>query len=248
LDLNRPHGRDAGLSRGKQLVFRLIALVLPLALLGLGELACRLGGYGGYPPLIRRVAEDGDHAWFGTNRAGTNSYFKGRQAQGGGMRELQFRTPKIPGTVRILFLGESAIQGFPQPLPLTNGSFLEAMLHDAWDGARRVEVLNLGATAAASYPGAGILDEALEYEPDLVVLMVGNNEFYGAYGGASLPVFARSPTGMRVLRSFRSLGLSQWLETRVPSSGPMSGALMQPEWLYILIQLLIEMAELQGRF
>ncbi len=224
---NRVRVSEIGPFRGRLLAFRLIALVLPLALLGLGELACRLGGYGGHPPMIRRVAEDGDHAWFGTNRAGTNTYFKGRQVTGGGMREMQFRTPKLPGTVRILFLGESAIQGFPQPLPLTNGSFLEVMLHDAWDGARRVEVLNLGATAMASFPVAGILGEALSHEPDLVVLMVGNNEFYGAYGVASLPVFARSPAGMRVLHSLRSLGSLQWLEARVSSPGSAGGALME---------------------
>ena len=57
------------------------------------------------------------------------------------MREIQFATPAPPGTVRVVFLGESAIQGFPQPLPLTNGSFLEAMLRDAWQGERDVEVL-----------------------------------------------------------------------------------------------------------
>jgi hypothetical protein len=211
----------------KRLLFRLAALLLPLFVLLLLEGAARLAGYGGDPPLIRRVAEDGDHAWYATNRAGTNAFFRGRATAGGGMRELQFRTPKLPGTVRIVFVGESAIQGFPQPLPLTNGSFLEAMLFDAWHGERRPEVLNLGATAMASYPVTRILDAALAHQPDLVVAMTGNNEYYGAYGVLSLPPFARSPLGLQMVRAVRSLALSQWLEARFRRAPETGGALME---------------------
>jgi hypothetical protein len=89
-----------------------------------------------------------------------------------------------------------------------------------------VEVLNLGATAVASYPIACILSETLQHEPDLVVIMVGNNEFYGAYGVASLPEIGQSPLGMRAVRWIRKLGLSQWLDTLFAPPRPKSGALM----------------------
>jgi lysophospholipase L1-like esterase len=211
----------------KRVLFRLAALLLPVALFALLEGGARLAGYGGQPPMIVKVADDGDHAWYATNRAGTNAFFRGRNVVGGGMRELQWRTPKLPGTVRIVFIGESAIQGFPQPLPLTNGSFLEVMLSDAWGGARRAEVLNLGATAVASYPALTILEAALDHEPDLVVAMVGNNAFYGASGVMSLPSFARSPRGVRFMRSVGGLALVQWLEARLAGGPRTSGALME---------------------
>src|SRR5439155_15127526 len=39
-----------------------------------------------------------------------------------------------------------------------------------------------------------------------------NNEFYGAYGVASLHRAGTSPAGMRLVRAARGLGLGQWLE------------------------------------
>lgn len=143
------------------------------------------------------------------------------------MRDLHFTTPKAPGTVRIFLLGESAIQGFPQPVPLTDGSFLESMLRDAWRGERQVEVINLGATAVASFPVLCFLEEVLDYEPDLIVLMVGSNEYYGAYGVASLPAAARFPGGMRLTRWVRGLGLSQWLVSLRSHPETPGGALME---------------------
>ena len=208
-------------------MFHAIVLLLPFAVLGLGELACRAGGGGGYPPVLPRVGEDGGRTWYATSRRATNKYFHGGNSLTGGMRELQFRTPKRPGSVRIMFLGESAIQGFPQPLPITNGAFLEAMLRDAWHGERNVEVLNLGATAVASFPVGYFLDAALEHEPDLVVLMVGNNEYYGAYGVASLSAPARFAAGMSVLRAVRGLGLVQGFESLLGRRAPPSRSLME---------------------
>ncbi len=218
---------DKTLSPRRRRVFQIISVLLPLVVLGLGELACRASGWGGYPPVLQKVGEDGGRTWYATSRRATNKYFRGGNSLTGGMRELQFRTPKRPGTVRILFLGESAVQGFPQPLPITNGAFLEAMLRDAWHGERSVEVLNLGATAVASFPVGYFLDAALEHEPDLVVLMVGNNEYYGAYGVASLSGAARSPGGMRVLRAVRGLGLVQWFESLLGRRAPPSRSLME---------------------
>lgn len=217
----------ASLSRSKRAVFALIAGLIPFAVAGLAEIACRRAGFGGYPPVIARLAADGERTWYGTNRAGTDSFFDAHRAAGGGMREIQFATPKPPQTVRIVFLGESAIQGFPQPLSLTNGSFLEAMLDDAWDDDRRAEVLNLGATAVASFPVRCFLDDVLAHEPDLIVIMAGNNEFYGAYGVASLSRAARSPLGMRLVRALRGLALVQWANTLLAPDVTEHGTLME---------------------
>jgi len=217
----------ASLSPSKRVAFTLIACLIPLVLLGLAELASRHAGFGGYPPVIARLATDGGRTWHGTNRAGTDSFFDTHRAAGGGMRELQWTTPKPPRTVRIVFLGESAIQGFPQPLPLTNGSFLEAMLEDAWGDGRRAEVLNLGATAVASFPVRCFLDEVFAHEPDLIVVMAGNNEFYGTYGVASLNPAARSPLGMRLVRALRGVGLVQWATTVLAPPAEQQGTLME---------------------
>ncbi len=205
----------------------LVLVVAPIAALAIAEWVCRARGFGGYPPVIERVGPDGGREWYATNRRGIDTYFYAQQSSSGGMREVEFTTPKPDNTVRIIFLGESAIQGFPQQLPLTNGSFLEAMLSDLWRGERRVEVLNLGATAVASFPVARFVEDALDHEPDLIVLMAGSNEFYGAYGVASLNPIARSPLGMRAVRWARSLAFAQSLQSSIHRDTPHSGTLME---------------------
>lgn len=188
-----------------------------------------MSGFGGYPPVVGRLGDEGDRAWYATIRRGTDMFFStGRAAPGGGMREIQFASPTPPGTARIVLLGESAIQGFPQPLPLTDGSFLEAMLRDAWQNERGVEVLNFGATAVASFPIDCYMDDVLECSrPDLVVIMAGNNEFYGAYGVAAMPRVGRSPAGMRLVHGVRGLALMQALQRALDRRAPTGATLME---------------------
>ncbi|MCB9849651.1 MAG: tetratricopeptide repeat protein [Phycisphaerales bacterium] len=207
--------------------FRIVVVLLPFAALAIAETVCRLSGYGGYPPVILRVANDGQRTWYATNRPGTDTFFDTRRSRGGGMREIHFADPKPAGTVRIALLGGSAMQGFPQVLPLTNGGFLEAMLRDAWGDSRPVEVLNFGATAVASFPVRCFLDEVLEHDVDLVVIMSGNNEFYGAYGVASLFSAGRSPTAMQATRWVRGLGLTQFIAALQTPPLDFKGTLME---------------------
>ncbi|MFQ5424925.1 MAG: hypothetical protein ACE5F9_13225, partial [Phycisphaerae bacterium] len=195
-------------------IFRILAVMLPLLAVAAAESICRYWGFGGYPPVILDVGAEGSQHWYSTHRPGVDSFFYTQLSHTGGMREVHFTTPKPPHTVRILLLGGSAMQGYPQPLPLTNGAFLKAMLDDVWDDTRRAEVLNLGATAMASFPAMVFLDEMLPHELDLVIVMSGNNEFYGAYGVSSLHTAGKSPAGMRFMRWARRLGLKQWLDSK----------------------------------
>ena len=96
-------------------------------------------------------------------------------------------------------------------LALGLAAFLQLMLQDAWPD-RRVEVINLGTTAIASFPVLGITTEALDYEPDLVVVYTGHNEFFGTYGVASVAAPAagrgcsRRTAGCTPSRSCRRCG------------------------------------------
>lgn len=208
---NRHPSRMAAPSPGGRRAFRIVLALLPFVLAGLVEGGLRLAGFGGYPPVIEDVGVFHGQHWYSTNRAGTDTFFSSGQARTGGMRVIHFVTPKAPGTVRIVLLGGSAVQGFPQPLPLTNGAFLQAFLQRIWGDSTKVQVLNFGATAVASFPVVHFLDEVIEQDPDLVILMSGNNEFYGAYGMASLAAPVRSPGGMRALRWLGGLGITQGL-------------------------------------
>jgi tetratricopeptide (TPR) repeat protein len=121
--------------------------------------------------------------------------------------------PGDANTVRIFVVGESAAQGFPQPRPLKYSSFLQVMLADIWP-QRHVEVVNLSATAIASFPVAHLARAALDYAPDLLIVYTGNNEFYGAGGVASTHRLGRSVTGMKVFHEMGRSALIQAVRAR----------------------------------
>jgi lysophospholipase L1-like esterase len=115
-----------------------------------------------------------------------------------------FAAPKAAGEFRIFCLGESTVQGNPWGIETSFTTWLEISLAAA-DPNRAWEVVNCGGVSYASYRLAPILQEVLAYQPDLVILFVGHNEFLearayeqvgrrGALVNAALDVAARSRT------------------------------------------------------
>lgn len=198
----------------RRAIFVGFTLVMGAALLGMIEGVCRLAGYGGYEPTFQRFGRlaDGSELVI-TDFRGPSSYFFADRSRPGSLDRRALRMPKSPGTFRVVVVGESAAKGFPYPRNLALSAFLEEMLSDLMPG-RRVEVINLGTTAVASFPVLGMLKEALEHEVDLAVIYCGNNEFYGAYGVASLHSAGRSAALIRATRAARGLGITQFIEAK----------------------------------
>ncbi len=201
------------LPRRKKLLFITVAMLIPIGLIVAVELVLRaVTDHGGYPPTILEIGQRGDAKVCITNRRGPAAYFFANKSQPGSIDTYTFESPKPKGTIRIFLAGGSAIKGFPQPMGFAPSAFLQAMLSEVWPD-RRVEVINLGTTAVASFPVLGMVTEALEYEPDLIVVYSGHNEFFGAYGVASLHRAGNSPTAMKLHRSLRRSALVQWIDS-----------------------------------
>jgi hypothetical protein len=136
----------------------------------------------------------------------------------GSMVTERFFLPKPKGTFRIIMIGESTIQGFPMPRNLTSSAFLQEYLRRSMPG-RDVEVLNFGATAAASFPIRKIGEEAMkELEPDALVVYGAHNEFFGASGMASFQRLGTSVAMMQFSWRLRKTGMVsalQWSMTRL---------------------------------
>lgn len=98
------------------------------------------------------------------------------------LRQLNYRiaAKKPAGTVRIVVLGESAVQGIPVPafgfVPQ-----LRALLRARYPD-KAIEVINTGVVAINSHVVYQIAREVARYEPDLFVVYLGNNEVVGPYG------------------------------------------------------------------
>lgn len=121
-----------------------------------------------------------------------------------------FAVPKTPGTFRIFCLGGSTTVGYPYGYAGSFSTFLRGRLKATFPG-RPVEVINLGMTATNSVTVNDIARELVAYEPDLIIVYDGHNEFYGALGIASREAAAGSPWIIRLylravhLRSFQLL-------------------------------------------
>ena len=193
----------------KRIAFTLGALAIPFLALALLEGALRLAGFGGYHPLFQTLgpAPNGGSV-VATDSRGLGAFFFRNPKSGGTFRPSAFIDPKPANTFRVLLIGGSAVKGYPHTRAFAPSTFLEAMLADAWPD-KAVEVINLGCTAAASFPALEILRAALRYEPDLVVVYSGHNEFFGAYGVASLNTVARSHTTIVLMHRLRSLAIVQ---------------------------------------
>ncbi|MBP7828390.1 MAG: SGNH/GDSL hydrolase family protein [Kiritimatiellae bacterium] len=206
---------------------RLALAAVPLALLAALEGGLRWRGYGGHPPVIREIGAVNGRRLVEVEARATRDYFLGTVPGRGGGRQSSFYQPKDSNTVRIVLAGESAILGFPQPPPLTAGSFLAWALRRVWPD-REVEIINLGTTAVASYPVYDMVRQVLPYDPDLVVVYAGNNEFYGAYGVCSTHYAGAFPLLMRLARAGQALALVQWAQRlRAPPDAPPDRILME---------------------
>lgn len=202
------------LPRWKRALFIAVAMALPFVALGVVEGALRLFGWGGYPDFIMRAGPlpQGGELCF-VEPTAFKPYFFANPTRPGYTDQSCFVMPKPKGVVRILLAGESAAKGYPQPPNLAMSAFLQGMLQQLWP-ERKVEVINLGTTAVASFPIVYQVRQALQFEPDLLVLYVGNNEFFGAYGTASINAAGTLPTAsLALMRNLRSLALVQATES-----------------------------------
>ena len=204
----------APLSPAKRRLFIAMTVALPFLALALAELILRLFGWGGYPAWIREAGKLPSGATLClVEPAAAKPYFFANPTRPGYADQTNFLLPKPADTIRIFLIGESAAKGYPQPRNLAMSSFLQAMLSDAWP-EKNVEVINLGTTAVASFPLVYQVRDALRYAPDLFIFYTGNNEFFGAYGTASINAAGSLPPwALRGMRAARGLALVQVLDS-----------------------------------
>jgi tetratricopeptide (TPR) repeat protein len=130
------------------------------------------------------------------------------------LNTVPFPARKPPGGFRILCLGGSSTYGRPFFDATSYPGFLRAFLPAA-DPSRTWEVINAGAISYASYRVQALLEELLPYEPDLVVIDVGHNEFLERRTYANLlatPGWIRAAGGL--VRHTRTATVLETLLTR----------------------------------
>ena len=88
----------------------------------------------------------------------------------------EFLVTKPQNGVRMFCLGGSTVYGHPYQADTAFPKWLEMELN-ASDPSRSYQVINCGGISYASYRLARIVKEVLHYQPDLIILATGHNEF-----------------------------------------------------------------------
>ena len=87
-----------------------------------------------------------------------------------------FPRKKPDGAFRIFAVGGSTTYGHPWRDPVSYSGWLRELLPAA-DPSRRWEVINAGGISYASYREARLVEEITRYQPDLILVYSGHNEF-----------------------------------------------------------------------
>jgi tetratricopeptide (TPR) repeat protein len=158
---------------------RLLALAAGIALIALLDILL------GLLPLPSRPTDPQD-PFLGFS--GVNPVFESYRGEHGAQRmrtsslkkewfnAQDFPVAKPEGAKRIFTLGGSTTYGRPYFHTTSFSGWLQKLL-DSSPGAGRFEVINAGGISYASYRVKVVLRELLAYEPDLIIIFTGHNEF-----------------------------------------------------------------------
>lgn len=172
-----PPGKD------KRRIFGIVLVAFPVLIVVGMEVALRLAGYGGNLNLVVKTSIGGKE-FYSINRYVATRYFSGGGTTIPEPSEDTFEIRKGARTKRIFCLGESTMAGFPYEFHATAPAFLKDRLSVLLPDYN-IEVINVGVSAVSSFVVKDFMDELAAYEPDLYIVYVGHNEFYGAYGVGS---------------------------------------------------------------
>lgn len=131
-----------------------------------------------------------------------------------GGREQFFVLPKPQDTMRVFVMGGSVAMNFGGYTGMQNA--LERLA-----AGRHVEIINAGMGAYDSYRESLVLKEIINYQPDLIILMSGNNEFFNP---VKINVWA-----YRINRIMRRLWLYRVLQERLSQYVASRGAMSRPD-------------------
>lgn len=159
--------------RRRQFWFRCAAVVLGLLPFVLLELALRLLGVAS-PANQRDPLAGFNQQQTLFERAG--GVYRARHSREPFFGPQEFAASKPANGYRVFCFGGSTVFGHPYTADTAFPKWLELELA-ARQPARRVEVVNCGGVSYASYRLAPIVREVLGYQPDLIVLAMGQNEF-----------------------------------------------------------------------
>jgi len=208
----------------KKIIFSILAVLLPLAFLALVELTLWVMDAYPQPPLFREITEE-DTTYIQINSQVGERYFNKHIMPVPSLYPQKFSKEKGVNTLRVFCLGGSTTAGFPYemtvPFPQQLALLLKADYPD-----REFEIINMGLSAINSFTVVDWMPEILQQDPDLILLYLGHNEFYGAYGTGSTISLGHDGRIVRLILKLQKFRVGQLINSlvRVSTDLPASKA------------------------
>ncbi|KAA3659351.1 MAG: hypothetical protein DWQ10_09015 [Calditrichaeota bacterium] len=201
------------MTKAKNTVFTIIMLLVPVLFFVLLEIGLRI--FGGYQqePLVVKTHKNGKEV-YQINQNIARRYFDPNKVNVPAAAPETFNAHKTASTFRIFCLGGSTTAGFPFDCQVSFPQQLRYLLQNSYP-RYRFEVINLGISAVNSYTVLDLLPDVLELQPDLILVYMGHNEFYGAYGSASSFALPGSDQFIRFYLKLQKLHTIQFLQSIV---------------------------------
>ncbi len=189
-------------------------VLVAVLLLAVAEVALRICGIGAPTDATRSCTDQGRPAHCDNEFFTTPFFPVGMLRQ---PRPYVIPASKAPGTYRIFILGESAAWGDPDPT-YGFGRYLEVMLRERFPQVK-FEVINTSITAINSHVLLPMVEDLVNYQPDLFLIYAGNNEVVGPFGpGTVLMDGGSSRLAIRSRIAVNSTRLSQLVRKAVQSN------------------------------
>ncbi len=167
------------------LAVTLVTIILPILVIGLLEIALTLTDYGVRANPFEESAIRGSYVLNSDYPHLFSAFTKSPiEDPDKALRPVLFSDPKPEGVFRIFVLGGSSAQGFPFQGAHSFTGIAGALLNTKLQNGE-VEVINLAASAMSSYYIQEVSRHIWKYEPDLVLIYAGHNEYYGTIGAGS---------------------------------------------------------------
>lgn len=200
------------ISRQRKTLFTIIAILLPFLILGLLEIILRIAGAYAPTPLFLEKGLD-----MQVNPRVATRYLNPQEITIPTLYPETFRKEKPSNTFRVFCLGGSTTAGFPFDAQVPFPQQLRYLLTSAYP-ERQFEIINLGISAMNSFTVLDLLPEVLQQSPDLLIIYMGHNEFYGIYGGASAISIGRQGWWIRSYLQLNKFRLMQMLRSWLTGS------------------------------
>jgi tetratricopeptide (TPR) repeat protein len=202
-----------------------LPILITAVLLGCLELGLRMFNRSLANPFVAEIAADSVEL-YQVNRKYLKKYFPTSVTAIPELKPELFRKHKNKKQFRIMCLGESSMLGTPYQMTCTIPAILRKELARLFPDYE-FEVVNLGASAINSNVIVDLVKEAIEYSPDLVIVYMGHNDFYGPDGVGASFFQNHVPSTIQLGYKLRELSIVQLvrqaLSSPVPPPNPDAG-------------------------